>query len=284
MKCNLCPNECGADRSVKAGYCGVTGLKIAKYGFHPYEEPCLCGDKGSGAVFFCGCQLKCVFCQNYEVSRAATGKEITVQRLSEIFQELEEGGAANINLVNPSHYVREIAQAFAIYKPEIPVVYNTHSYENPQALEIANEFTDVYLADLKFCAPDISFRYTKKSDYFKIAAENIKYMAREKRLEFAGGEMKSGVIVRHLILPLCASDSVKIINFVKDELPEDVYFSLMAQYTPFGETENYPELRRRITAREYARAADAVVAAGLKNVYLQERSSAAESYIPAWDF
>lgn len=284
MKCNLCPNNCSVERTLDAGYCGVKNLKIAKYGFHPYEEPCLSSGKGSGAIFFCGCALKCVFCQNYDVSRNLVGREITVQKLSKIFKELEQGGATNINLVNPSHYVREIAEAFKLYKPTLPIVYNTHSYENPQTLDIANTFTDVYLADLKFYSPEISLRYTKKSDYFKIASENIKIMSASKRLLIVNGVMKSGVIVRHLILPLCAKESARIIQFIKNELPRDVYLSLMSQYTPFGKIADFPELQRKITAREYQRAVEAVLDAKLDNVFIQKRSSATEDYIPVWDF
>lgn len=283
MNCNLCPVGCGADREKSVGYCGVKGVKIAKYYLHPYEEPCISFSKGSGCVFFCGCSLKCVFCQNYEVSRSRRGKEVTVKELAEIFRRLEEEGADNINLVNPTHYVLSIAEAFEIYRPRIPVVYNTHGYEKLQTLEIADGFTDIYLPDLKFIDPALSKRYTGRRDYADFALPAIARMA-EKPLKFDGeGKMLSGCIVRHLILPLAVYDSVNIVRFVS-KLPESVYFSLMSQYTPFGEIGKYGELQRGITAREYRKVLAAAEEYGLKNVFLQDKDSAGEGFIPSWDF
>lgn len=283
MNCNLCPVGCGADREKSVGYCGVKGVKIAKYYLHPYEEPCISFSKGSGCVFFCGCSLKCVFCQNYEVSRSRRGKEVTVKELAEIFRRLEEEGADNINLVNPTHYVLSIAEAFEIYRPRIPVVYNTHGYEKLQTLEIADGFTDIYLPDLKFIDPALSERYTGRRDYADFALPAIARMA-EKPLKFDGeGKMLSGCIVRHLILPLAVYDSVNIVRFVS-KLPESVYFSLMSQYTPFGEIGKYGELQRGITAREYRKVLAAAEEYGLKNVFLQDKDSAGEGFIPSWDF
>lgn len=166
MECNLCPAGCGVDRSLgKLGRCGASGLKIAKYYLHPFEEPPISFSKGSGCIFFCGCSLRCVFCQNYELSHNKRGKDITVAELADIFRELEERGADNINLVTPTHYVDKIAEAFAIYRPKIPVVYNTHSYEKLETLKIADSFTDIYLPDLKFIDPLLSKRYTGREDY-----------------------------------------------------------------------------------------------------------------------
>lgn len=284
MECNLCPVNCIADRdNGKLGRCGVSGIKIAKYYLHPFEEPPISFSKGSGCVFFCGCSLRCVFCQNYDLSHNKRGKEITVKELAEIFQELEERGADNINLVTPTHYVDKIAEAFQIYRPKIPVVYNTHSYEKLETLEIADSFTDIYLPDLKFIDPLLSKRYTGREDYAKFALPAIEFMAK-KPLKFdENGKMFSGCIIRHLIMPLAVYDSVKIIEYVS-KLGDNVYFSLMSQFTPMGEAENFPELRRAITKREYSAALEAVRAYGLKNVFLQDRTSSDKAFVPDWDF
>lgn len=279
----MCPVSCGADRDKTSGYCGVSSIKIAKYYLHPYEEPPVSFSKGSGCVFFCGCSLKCVFCQNYELSRNARGKEFSVERLADIFRELEEEGADNINLVNPTHYVREIERAFGIYKPNIPVVYNTHGYEKISTLEIADGFTDIYLPDLKFIDPLLSQRYTGKPNYAEYALPAIRFMANKPLKMREDGKMLSGCIVRHLILPLAAYDSVNIVKFVST-LPEGVYFSLMSQYTPYGDIKNYRELQRGITDREYKKVLAAVEEYGLNNVFLQDKTSASGDFIPNWDF
>lgn len=284
MECNLCPAGCGVDRSLgKLGRCGASGLKIAKYYLHPFEEPPISFSKGSGCIFFCGCSLRCVFCQNYELSHNKRGKDITVAELADIFRELEERGADNINLVTPTHYVDKIAEAFAIYRPKIPVVYNTHSYEKLETLKIADSFTDIYLPDLKFIDPLLSKRYTGREDYAKFALPAIEFMAKKPLKLDESGKMLSGCIVRHLIMPLAVYDSVKIIEFVS-KLGEGVYFSLMSQFTPMGEAENFPELRRPITKREYAAALEAVRAYGLKNVFLQDRTSSDRAFVPDWDY
>ncbi len=284
MECNLCPAGCGVDRSLgKLGRCGASGLKIAKYYLHPFEEPPISFSKGSGCIFFCGCSLRCVFCQNYELSHNKRGKDITVAELADIFRELEERGADNINLVTPTHYVDKIAEAFAIYRPKIPVVYNTHSYEKLETLKIADSFTDIYLPDLKFIDPLLSRRYTGREDYAKFALPAIEFMAKKPLKLDENGKMLSGCIVRHLIMPLAVYDSVKIIEFVS-KLGEGVYFSLMSQFTPMGEADNFPELRRPITKREYAAALEAVRAYGLKNVFLQDRTSSDRAFVPDWDY
>ncbi len=283
MNCSTCPVACGTDRKLNAGACGVKAVKIAKYYLHPFEEPPVSFKNGSGCIFFCGCSLRCVFCQNFELSRNTRGKEINVERLASIFKELEDMGAENINLVNPTHYVNEIAAAFEIYRPEIPVVWNTHGYERIESLRIADKFTDVYLPDLKFIDSALAKRYTAREDYAKFAIPAVEFMA-QKPLKLRGdGKMLSGCIVRHLVLPLAAYDSVNVVKFVST-LPDSVYFSLMSQYTPFGEIENFKELQRGITKREYRKVLDAVGEYGLKNVFIQERESAEQSYIPEWDY
>ena len=268
MNCRQCPVLCGADREKTAGACGVKGVKIAKYYLHPFEEPPISFKNGSGCIFFCGCSLRCVFCQNYELSRNTRGKDM---------------GAENINLVNPTHYLRHIMGAIELYRPQIPVVYNTHGYETEAALRLADDFTDIWLTDLKLIDPALSARYTARKDYADYALPAVKFMA-EKPLKMRDdGKMLTGCIVRHLMLPLAAYDSIEVVKFVST-LPKSVYFSLMSQYTPFGDIENYKELQRKITKREYDRVVAAVRQYGLENVFLQDFDSAEEGYIPEWDF
>lgn len=283
MNCVQCPVSCGADRNVSAGACGVKGIKIAKYYLHPFEEPPVSFKNGSGCIFFCGCSLKCAFCQNYELSRNLRGKEITVKELADIFKELEDMGAENINLVNPTHYLRDIMGAIELYRPQIPIVYNTHCYETEEAVRLASPFVDIWLTDLKFIDPALSARYTAKGDYAEYALSAIKLMAQKPLKMREDGKMLSGCIVRHLILPLAAYDSAEVVKFVST-LPKSVYFSLMSQYTPFGEIEKFKELGRKITRREYEKVLAAVREYGLENVFLQDFDSATEDFIPNWDF
>ena len=286
-QCNLCPNACNVDRQIRKGNCNsFSNVKIAKYYLHMFEEPCISGKNGSGTVFFCGCPLRCVFCQNYEVSRNTTGKEISIEELAEIFKTLEMQGAHNINLVNPTHYVDKIIDALKIYKPNIPIVYNTHGYEKIETLEKINDYIDIYLPDLKFFSPKISQRYTGKNNYFEYASAAIKYMMQAKPTVFDGdGMMKSGVIIRHLVLTLNTDDSIKIIDFLNENICNGAYFSLMAQYTPFGEIDDYPELKRKISKREYDKVLSHLFSCeNLNNCFLQELSSAKEIFIPKWDF
>ena len=283
MNCFRCPVSCGADRSKASGACSVSGLKIAKYYLHPFEEPPISFKNGSGCIFFCGCPLKCRFCQNFEVSRATRGKDVSPAILADIFKELEDAGADNINLVNPTHYLPDIAEAMAIYRPRIPVVYNTHGYEKLTSLKAASEFVDIWLPDLKFISPDMAARYTARADYADYALPAAEFMAQKAPVFDGEGKMLSGCIIRHLIMPMGVEDSVNVVKFVA-ALPRTVYFSLMSQYTPCGDIAGLPELARKITAREYRKVLEAVEAAGLENVFLQERGSAKDAYVPKWDW
>ena len=283
--CKLCPVECGANRLTGVGACGVSSLRIAKYYLHPFEEPCISFQKGSGTIFFSGCNLRCVFCQNYEVSRAQRGKEITPRELSDIFKELEDMGAENISLVTPSHFIPYLVAAFEIYQPKIPVVYNTGSYEKISALSLINPFIDIYLPDMKFYSSALSKRYLGKEDYFDVASEAVSFMANAKPLKMTtDGKMLSGCIVRHLVMPLCTNDSKAILRWFQEELPKGTYLSLMSQYTPFGNIQGMKELSRPITAREYAAVVDAAFDLGIQNLFAQERDSSGKKYIPKWDF
>lgn len=284
MECRLCPVQCGADREKTFGRCGVKGLTVAKYYLHPFEEPPISHKNGSGTVFFGGCSLRCVFCQNYEVSRAKRGKSVTPKELIGIFRELEEMGADNINLVTPDHVSDLIAEALALYRPSIPVVYNSSGYALFSALERIDAFIDVYLPDLKFCSPALSERYTGRKDYFERASEAVAFMAKKPVSYDETGKMLSGCIVRHLVLPMCTSDSLKVLDFLKGVIPEDVPLSLMRQYTPMGEIESFPELARPITAREYRRVVDYAEALGFETIFTQEKESAEKAFIPSWDF
>ena len=215
--CNICPNKCNALRTESnLGRCRATNdIKIAKYYLHPFEEPIISGKNGSGTIFFTGCALRCVFCQNYELSRNLRGKTVTPLELANIFKELEDKGAHNINLVTPSHYTYQIIKALDIYKPNIPIIYNTHGYELISTLKDIEPYIDVFLPDLKFKSPTISKRYALKEDYFKYASESILFMMNAKKTVIENGLIKSGVIVRHLILPLCFNYSIEIVNLFK---------------------------------------------------------------------
>ncbi len=284
QSCKLCPVACGANRLNGVGACGAQGLKIAKYYLHPFEEPCISFETGSGTIFFCGCNLRCAFCQNYEVSRSQRGKDITPQELADIFKQLEDMGAENISLVTPSPFVPHLIAAFENYAPRVPVVYNTSGYETVDALKRIDPFVDIYLPDMKFYSPTLCKRYLRREDYFDVAAKAISFMANKPLVMTEAGKMLSGCIVRHLVMPLCTGDSKAIVKWFARELPKTTYLSLMSQYTPFGEIEGMPELARKITPREYDAVVQTALDLGISNLFVQERTSSAQSYIPAWDF
>ncbi len=283
--CLLCPNKCKVDKTKSKGFCGTdNNIVIAKYYLHKFEEPIISGKNGSGTIFFCGCSLKCVFCQNYELSRSMRGKIISVQELADIFKELESMGAHNINLVNPTHYSDQIIKALEIYRPNIPIVYNTHGYERVEILEKLNDYIDIYLPDIKFFSPTLSKRYTKKPDYFEVTSKAIEFMAKSKPFVIGDDNMlKSGVIVRHLVLPQGTSDSKKILDWFNG-IKDKVYINIMSQYTPFGEIDDYPELKRKLTKREYESVLDYAMSLDINDMFYQDTKSASTEYIPEWDF
>ena len=282
--CKLCPVACGVDRTQKKGACGVSSLRVAKYYLHPFEEPCISFQKGSGTIFFAGCNLRCPYCQNMPVSRAERGKAITPNELADIFKYLEGEGADNISLVTPSHLIPYLVRAFRIYKPKIPVVYNSSGYDDLTALSYIDEYVDIYLPDMKFYSSALSKRYLGKEDYFDVASASISFMAKKPTVFTAEGKMISGLIVRHLVMPLCAGDSQKIVKWFARELPKSAYLSLMSQYTPIAAVDGYPELNRKITAREYDSVVQTAFDLGIENLFLQERDSGDKAYIPSWDF
>lgn len=281
--CKCCPVACGADRLTGVGACGVDGLKVAKYYLHPYEEPCISFQKGSGTVFFCGCNLRCAFCQNYELSRNQLGETVSPKRLAEIFKELEEKGADNVSLVTPSHVVPYLLDAFSYYVPKIPVVYNSSGYESVETLKAIDPYISIYLPDMKFSTPFLAKRYTGREDYFSVAKEAIAFMAKKPTVFDDNGKMLSGLIVRHLVMPMGVNDSIGVLKWFAREMPKSAYLSLMSQYTPYGETEKYPELKRKITAREYDEVLSYAFSLGIQNLFAQKRSSAGKEFIPVWD-
>ena len=284
MICNLCPNSCNVDRSNTIGACGVDDkIKIAKYYLHKFEEPFISGKNGSGTIFFCGCSLKCVFCQNYDLSRNNRGKQISVLELAEIFKELEKMGAENVNLVTPTHYVDKIIDAFNIYKPNIPIVYNTHGYETIETLKKIDDYIDVYLPDVKYFSPQVSKRYTGKDDYFEFTSKAVDFMMK-KPLKFSpNGQILSGVVVRHLALPQNISDSKKILDWYS-QYKDISYINIMSQYTPFGNVKDFPELNRRLTKREYDSLIEYAISLDINNAFYQKFESQSTEYIPDWDY
>lgn len=285
MKCELCPRKCGIDRNKQVGFCGVTNtVKIARAGLHFWEEPIISGKEGSGTIFFSGCNLKCVYCQNYDISSEAFGKEITVERLAEIFKELEEKGANNINLVTPSHYVNQIVEALKIYKPKIPIVYNTSGYDLVEAIQKLNGFVDIYLTDLKYCSAEYSKKYSKAEDYFLVTTQAIKEMVKQQPKNiFKNDMLVKGVVVRHMVLPGLINDSFNVLNWIKENLGEETIVSVMGQYTPYHNSKNYPEINRKLKPLEYKMVLNHFIKIGLKNGFSQELDSASEEYIPPFN-
>lgn len=290
MICRLCPRQCGADRENTFGFCGMgRRVRLARAALHQWEEPCISGadpSRGSGTVFFSGCVMRCVFCQNHEISAGGKGKDVSTQRLSEIFLELQEQGAYNINLVNPTHFVPQIMQALDMVKDRlrIPVVYNSGGYERVETLRALEGYVDVWLPDVKYFSDGLAQELSQAPGYFDTAMSAVEEMLRQTgKPAFApDGMLKSGVIVRHLVLPYHYRDSVEVISRVGERFGKDVLFSLMSQYTPFYKAREIPRLNRRITTFEYRKALDAVYAAGLEG-FMQERSSAKEEYTPDFD-
>ncbi len=282
MKCTLCPLACGADRPLRAGACGTTGITVAKACLHPYEEPFLAHTNGAGAVFFGGCSLRCKFCQNFEVSRAQKGRNVSPGGLAEIFASLENAGADCLDLVTCDHVVPLVAEALDLAKPRIPVVFNTGGYCTKEQLEIIAPYVDVWLPDAKFFSEELSERYTGRRDYFRVFRRALAFMA-EKEINFDGEKLLSGIAVRHLVMPGCTSDSLQILDFLKESLPEGAPLSLMRQYTPMGDIEGLPELGRRVTAREYRRVRDHALQLGFSVLYTQGKESAEKAFIPVWD-
>ena len=277
---------CGVDREREKGYCNMPDeFVVARAGLHFWEEPPISGKNGSGTVFFSGCNLGCVYCQNYEISHKNAGKRISDSRLCEIFDELTDKEAHNINLVNPTHYADRLTGILTEYERYIPVVYNSSGYEKVETLKKLQGSVDVYLPDLKYISPDKSYRYSFAKNYFEYASKAILEMKRQcpENIYDNDGILQKGVIVRHLILPKNTNQSIEILKWIYDNLGADTEISLMVQYTPYGKIHNYPELQRKITKREYDKVLTFAGELGFKNIYTQEFSSSSEEFIPDFD-
>lgn len=285
MICNLCPRKCNVKRTAEmnfGGFCKAPeNPKIARYGLHMWEEPPISGKKGSGTVFFSGCSLNCVYCQNYEVSHGVKGETVSEKRLAEIFKELEEKGAHNINLVSADHYCFAIKRALEIYKPNIPVLLNTSGYIGEKQLDVLGDLIDVFLVDFKYVSPERAKKYSGAEDYPKVAKNAIEYMLKKQPecVFDKDGVMQKGVIIRHLLMPLATNEAIKVFDTVLKEF-KGAYFSLMAQYIPMGECEKFPEINRKITRREYEKVVSHILASGFENCFIQDLSSADKRYIP----
>lgn len=288
--CSICPRNCHADRTAgKTGYCGMTDeLMVARAALHMWEEPCISGEEGSGTVFFSGCNMGCIYCQNHDIARGLAGKRITVERLADIFSELQEKKANNINLVTPTHYVPQIIDAISLARSKglmLPIVYNSSAYEKVETLKLLKGYVDVYLPDMKYMDEEPAIKYSNCRDYFDHAAVAISEMVRQTgEPEFDDrGIMKKGVIVRHLILPGHLKDSKKIIKYLYETYGDHIYISIMNQYTPMEAVKKYPELDRRITEKEYDELVDYAIELGVENGFIQEGETAMESFIPPFD-
>lgn len=307
--CALCPRQCHANRLAgETGYCGQSmRLRAARAALHMWEEPCISGAAGSGTVFFSGCNLRCIYCQNHDIALGQTGKEISVGRLAEIFLKLQQKGAANINLVTPTHYLPTIAYALEQARLgglSLPVVYNCGGYESVDALRMLEGLVDIYLPDLKYVSEELSARYSHAEDYFPKARLALAEMFRQVgKLMFyepaapsrpSGGApaavyppdtplLRRGMIVRHLVLPGHVGDSKKVLHYLRDTFGNHIYVSVMCQYTPLHLVADIPELSRRVTPAEYQRVVDYCLRLGMENVYIQEGDVAQESYIPPFD-
>ena len=288
--CLLCPRKCGINRSTgQTGVCGVSSeIKVARAALHYWEEPCISGKKGSGAVFFSGCSLHCVFCQNREISDGKEGKVISKERLSDIFMELADKGANNINLVTPGQYIPDIVWAVNNAKSrgmKLPIIYNTSGYENVTELKLLEDIVDVYLPDFKYMDSTLSAMYSRAKDYPSVAKQAISEMVRQQPdvvIDDATGLIQKGVIVRQLLLPGHVNDAKAVLKYLYDTYHDHVYISMMSQFTPIA-LKDYPEINRTVTRREYERLVDYALKIGITNAFIQEGDVAKDSFIPAFD-
>ena len=286
-KCMLCPRKCGVDRTTKLGVCQVSDKgKIARAALHFWEEPCISGNNGSGAVFFSGCSLHCVFCQNEEISHGKVGQEITIEELAKLYIDLQNQGANNINLVTGTHYIPQIVESVTIARNNglnIPIIYNTSGYETVESLRMLEGIVNTYLPDFKYMDSELAAKYSHAQDYPLVAKAAIAEMVRQcPSLEFDDdGFIQSGVIVRHLLLPGHVNEAKSIVKYLYELYGNNIYISLMSQYTPMGQiAAKYPELDRRVTKREYERLLDFAIDLGIENAFIQDRAVAKESFIP----
>lgn len=285
--CNACPRKCNVERNIgefSRGFCKMPyNAVLARASLHLWEEPVISGERGSGAIFFSGCNLRCVFCQNFEISHENFGKQVSKSEFIDIVKRLENQGAHTINLVNPTHFVPFIKEVLSEYKPSVPVVYNTGGYDDVESIRSLDGLIDVYLPDLKYFDSDVSKKYSNAENYFEKASKAVVEMQKQVgKSVIKDGIMQKGLIIRHLVLPKNTDQSIKILRWIKDNLPIDTYISLMSQYVPYVKTE-YKELNRRIVTAEYQKVIDEFERLGFENGFMQERSSAQTDFIPKFD-
>lgn len=288
-ECEICPHKCRVNRKEKIGRCKAREkVKIALYSIHDFEEPCISGKKGSGTVFFSNCNLNCMFCQNYEISQLGKGKEITIEKLAKIFLIQQKRGVQNINLVTPTSYVIQIIEAIKIAKEKglnIPIIYNTNSYECVETLKLLEGYIDIYLPDLKYYENNLAKKYSKVDNYFEIATKAIKEMIRQvggpKFNE--SGVLRKGVLIRHLVLPNHIEDSKKVLKWIKENIQKEIYISVMAQYFPTYEAKKDKELNRKLTKKEWEEIENYIQELEIQNGYVQELGEHEEEYVPKWE-
>ncbi len=288
--CSLCPRQCHVNRiSGKKGYCGMgSSIRAARAALHMWEEPCISGEKGSGAVFFSGCGLRCCFCQNRDIAIGDRGKEVSVERLADIFLELEQKGAANLNLVTGAHYVPQIIHALELARKKgckLPVVYNSSGYEKVETLKLLEGYVDVYLPDMKYMDAKLAADFSHAPDYPEVAENAIREMVRQTGACVFGAEgyIRKGTIVRHLILPGHTKNSIAVLQYLHETYGDNIMISMMNQFTPVWKQEKFPELNRKVTKREYEKVLNIALELGIENGYFQEGETAKESFIPAFD-
>ena len=283
--CNICPNRCNVDRTQTVGLCGVGAMPvISRVGLHQWEEPIISGTRGSGTIFFAGCNLRCVFCQNYRISHQLVGKPYTIEALADAMRSLVDAGAHNINFVTPSHYTHVLRRVLTLYRPPVPVVYNTGGYDSVEALRTLEGLVDVYMPDYKYVDADMAALYSACPDYPRVAWEAIAEMHRQQpQAVVEDGLMRRGVLIRHLVLPSHSTQSVAAVQRLYDAYGDSVYLSVMNQYTPYGEAERYPEINRPLKPLEYTRVVAALNRAGATRVFVQDAAASSTVYIPPFD-
>ena len=288
-KCTICPHRCGINRNKVIGRCKATNkIKIALYSIHNFEEPCISGEKGSGTIFFSNCNMNCIYCQNYEISQLGKGKEITIDELANIMIIQQEKGVENINLVTPTSYALQIKEAIIKAKEKglkIPIVYNTNGYENVETLKLLEGLIDIYLPDLKYAENELGKKYSKVDNYFEVATTAIQEMYRQvgKPQLNENGIMQKGMIIRHLVLPNHIENSKKVLKWIKENVDENVFVSIMAQYFPTYKAKE-TDLNRKLNAKEWEEIENYIEEINIENGYIQELGEHEEEYVPKWEF
>ena len=289
QKCTICPHKCGIDRTKKAGRCKSTDkIKIALYSTHNFEEPCISGEKGSGTIFFSNCNMNCIYCQNYEISQQGKGKEISIEELADIMIKQQENGVENINLVTPTSYVIHIIEAIKIAKNKglhIPIVYNTNGYENVETLRLLEGYIDIYLPDFKYYYNELGKKFSNVNNYFEVVTQAIKEMYRQVGSPQINenGIMTKGLMIRHLVLPNNIENSKQVLKWIKENIDNTVYVSIMAQYFPTYKAKDVDNLNRKLTLEEYDEIESYLYDLDLENGYIQELGEHEEEYVPRWE-